>query len=156
MPKLLIHLEKTVIDSPIVPLLFQAKSWLDLFAEYRNLLTHNAPLSEVDGARFTLQVEHQTTIGKLAKVQLFLPNNPKEIRERFRSANSFKTFRDWALVMVSDKNRGPDVLNYCHALLGNFVALANKIADHSGIKPEMFTFDSTNSRNVTIKVRPKI
>jgi hypothetical protein len=116
----------------------KASTWANTFGEYRNLIVHNAPLSQAHGR---VMVSHETMEGQMGSfpaVALRLPANPSEIRLRFRKGHTYKNYKEWVDTIADASKDGPDTLAYCHSAFGDFLRLAHAIASYSPIEPKMF------------------
>lgn len=136
MPRLLDGGGLETLDHPLSLSIIDAAHWLEMFGHYRNIITHNAPLSSATGG-WTEQYLLETSGGPLRQVRLRLPSDPATVREDLRnqsafSNSSFRLREDYLL-----ETDGPDVLTYCWWALGHLLSLADKVAKHSGIVPTM-------------------
>jgi len=114
-----------------------AETWLHLLSEYRNLITHNAPLSEANGS---IMVRHTYrgagTVGNMPAVSLPLPNSPATIRRRFAQPSAFETFDEW-LKATQDflAEDAKDALDFSHLALFRLSEFARDAVSLSPVAP---------------------
>jgi hypothetical protein len=126
-------------NHPIITALASNAPALDLFAEYRNLIVHNAPLAETSGRVIPAQRVQDCALGQLPVVTLALPGDPKALRERLRAGRALSSYEEWVAITTSKDHQGPDVLTYSHDTLKLLVSIANEVANHSPVAGEMPT-----------------
>ena len=119
------------------------EGWLHLLTEYRNLITHNAPLADAHGV---VMVRHiNISVGEKCfapSVSLPLPNSPKVLRKRFAQPSAFETSEEWLGASRSLMGEeGRDALQFCHAALFNLAELARDAAALSPLQPTPIVFD---------------
>jgi len=138
MVKLVDHRDFKSSVHPVADAIRAAGNWLSLFADYRNLIVHNAPLAAVNGRIAILQFEQPTRNGvPLAGVSLLLPPNPGQLRAALRSNSGPSSFKAWVEIVREATPNGPDALTYVHEVLGHFLRLAKLIGEHSPVPPQM-------------------
>jgi hypothetical protein len=133
--------------------------WLKILSDYRDLAVHYSPLSSADyRAWVAMKTVKQPNGAQFPSISMPLPADPaatKRARSKFDSNASWKK---WQQENFGDGNRqiGPDILQYCHEMLGRMTFLARGVGGYSPIRPKRQVFNSSNSWDFrTTEYRPK-
>lgn len=150
MVEVLPHVRQKHEIVPYLEAITADNGWLKVLSDYRDLAVHYSPLSFAEyQAWVIMKTLEQPNRIQFPSISMSLPADPAATKRARSKLNANASWKQWQRENFgqSDRGQGPEMLQYCHEMLGKMVHLASHVAQYSPIAPKQLVLDSSNSRS---------
>ena len=117
--------------------------WLAKFSDYRNIVTHYAPLIHAERRGFLYKKTIEYDGSELCSVVFPLPREPNEVKNKRKKNKLYSNTTDWIKASATHRPSGDDIdgLLYCHDVYKKLLLLAKSAVEKSPYPPEQVTIN---------------